>query len=772
MDEQAQGGERSAPDAARARYLAFKRHLRAEISEGDSAYLFSERGVIAMRGAQIAALAALLDGSHDFAGLLRARPAGMSSDQIAAMLARLVDADLVTLRGPREADQPADEAALAYWDALGVDAGDAVARERTARVGLISLGSADSAAPCVGEQVRGALRDAGLSVAADGHGTDITVVLCEDYLDPRLAAVDEAHRRSGRPWMLAKPVGAQVWLGPVVQPGESGCWHCLTNRLWGQRHAEACVQAELGHAGPAPRPTPAVPPLTSAAAHLLSLEVTKWLAGYRYPGQHCVWILDSLDLRGSLHELRRRPQCPECGDAALVATRTAEPVLLNPAPKVSQGGGGHRTMTPGQVLDRYRHLISPVTGIVREIKSDPRSPSFCNSYRSGPNVVRNLTGMASLRASLRGENGGKGASPLDAEVGALCEAVERYSGNFQGDELRVRASRRELGDAAIHPNDCMLYADEQFAGRTAWNAAHAPFQHVCEPFDDDAVLDWTPLWSISGERRRLLPTGMLYYGAPDDGRLRCVRADSNGCAAGSSTEDAILQGLLELIERDAVALWWYNRTPVPGVDLASFGDPWFDEISSQYAKIGRELWALDITSDLGVPVMVAVSRSVGQSEERIMFGFGAHLDPRIALRRAVSELNQMLPGVLEDITTLDDPDAVAWLRSATVSNQPYVVAARGVPARKPVDYGFLHREDIRDDVLALVRTLDAHGMETLVLDQTRPDVELPVVKVVVPGLRPFWSRFAPGRLFDVPVRLGRLAEPTPRQALNPYPMFL
>jgi ribosomal protein S12 methylthiotransferase accessory factor len=63
-------------------------------------------------------------------------------------------------------------------------------------------------------------------------------------------------------------------------------------------------------------------------------------------------------------------------------------------------------------------------------------------------------------------------------------------------------------------------------------------------------------------------------------------------------------------------------------------------------------------------------------------------------------------------------------------------------------------------------------METLVLDQTRPDIDLPVVRVVVPGLRPFWSRFAPGRLFDVPVRLGRLDEPTPYDRLNPFPMFL
>jgi oxazoline/thiazoline synthase len=62
-------------------------------------------------------------------------------------------------------------------------------------------------------------------------------------------------------------------------------------------------------------------------------------------------------------------------------------------------------------------------------------------------------------------------------------------------------------------------------------------------------------------------------------------------------------------------------------------------------------------------------------------------------------------------------------------------------------------------------------MEMLVLNQTRSDVNLPVVKVVVPGLRHFWARFAPGRLYDVPVRQGWLPRPLAEDELNPTPMF-
>jgi ribosomal protein S12 methylthiotransferase accessory factor len=68
--------------------------------------------------------------------------------------------------------------------------------------------------------------------------------------------------------------------------------------------------------------------------------------------------------------------------------------------------------------------------------------------------------------------------------------------------------------------------------------------------------------------------------------------------------------------------------------------------------------------------------------------------------------------------------------------------------------------------------VEAIGLEMLILDQTRPEIGLPVAKVIVPGLRHFWTRFAPGRLYDVPVQLGWLPRPLTEEELNPIPMFL
>ncbi|MFI5588030.1 TOMM precursor leader peptide-binding protein [Amycolatopsis sp. NPDC051758] len=756
-----------APPPAGTPVLAFKRHLRAEVSAGKGAYLFSEQGVIAMRGARIESLAPLLDGTRELGEVLRARPDGMAPEEVAALVAQLLNAGLVSVR---PAPEPAvDERELAYWDACGIDAASVTSRATRPGVRLISVGEEVDTGP-----IERALADAALEVAPPGTApdeADLSIVLCTDYLDPRLGELDAEHRRTGKPWLLARPFGAQVWIGPVLRPGESACWHCLTNRLWGHRHAEACAQELLGHEGPARRPAAALPSLTAAAAHLIVLEASKWLAGYRHHGQQCVWVLDTLDLQGKLHELRRRPQCPGCGDTTLMAAQAARPVRLEPARKTTSTGGGHRTATPAQTLERFGHLVSPVTGIVKEVRRDPAAPPFVNAYRSGQNVARGVTGMAGMQAGLRGENGGKGVTPIDAEVGALCEAAERFSGNYQGDELRIRASFDELGAEAVHPNDCMLFAERQYRERAVWNAAHGPFQRVPVPFDPTAAVDWTPVWSLTGQRR-LLPTAYLYYGTPAECGVRGVHADSNGAAAGSSLEDAVLQGTLELVERDAVALWWYNRTPVPGVDLGSFEDGWLEEMIGHYGGLGRQLWALDVTSDLGVPTFVALTRRTDGPHEHIMFGFGAHLDPRIALRRAVSELNQMLPDLLRQGHGIGDPDAARWLEYATVANQPYLRPAAGERTRTMADFGYVHRPDVRDDVRSLAGTLAAAGSELLVLDQTRPDVAVPVVKVLAPGLRPFWARFAPGRLFEVPVRLGRLARPTPFEGLNPFPMFL
>lgn len=746
--------------------IGFKRHLRAEIIAGDAVYLISERGIVALQGECIELIAPLLDGTRDLEAILRdTSNLGVSRGQVMRVVRRLVGSGLV---GSCWMPGLMDEDACAYWDSSGLDP-DSVRRRLASPIRLLTVGDID------GRKAKQAIVDAGLNLC-DGENADLSIVLCDDYLSRGLDEIDAEHRESKRPWLLARPVGERVWIGPMfTAEAQAGpCWHCLAHRLRGHRPAEAHVQAVLGQR-PVPRPAVTLTPLALAAFNLIALEAMKWLAGHRHDGQKCVWTFDSMDLQGRRHEVRARPQCSSCGDPTLMRQQARQPVVLAPQPKRSRGSGGHRATTPEETLDRYRHLISPITGVVKEIRRDHSTPALFNVFRSGSTALPGVRGVRGLRATMAMQNGGKGVSSVHAETSALCEALERHCATFHGDEETVEASFNSLGDRALRPNASQLYHERQYEGRARWNASHSPFQFVCDPFDDDAVMSWSPVWSLTHQRQWLMPTGMLYFGMPQRPGPVMVRSDSNGNAAGASLEDAVLQGLLELVERDSVAIWWYNRIRRPAIDLSSFCDLWIDDLRDAYSQIGREVWALDLTADLGVPVIAAISRQVGRPREEVIFGFGAHLDPAVALRRALTELNQLCSTAMvttsPDRTHAINVDAQRWWDTATIETQEYLTPDPALPAIRPDDYAYRPCDDIRGDVETLHARLRSAGMDLLVLNQTRPDIGLPVAKVIVPGMRHFWARFAPGRLYDVPVKLGWRDRPIEFDNLNPLPMF-
>ena len=155
----------------------------------------------------------------------------------------------------------------------------------------------------------------------------------------------------------------------------------------------------------------------------------------------------------------------------------------------------------------------------------------------------------------------------------------------------------------------MLFSKKQYQERDAWNAKGSQFQIVPDYLDERETIDWSPVWSITHNCVRYLPTSYLFYGYPvaPSGRFTSW-SDSNGAAAGSSFEDAVLQGLYELIERDAVAIWWYNRLQKTAVDLDALQNPFLNEMKDWFSKIDREFWVLDLTTDIGIPTFVCINR--------------------------------------------------------------------------------------------------------------------------------------------------------------------
>ncbi|MCL6283716.1 YcaO-like family protein [Ruegeria sp. 2012CJ41-6] len=366
---------------------------------------------------------------------------------------------------------------------------------------------------------------------------------------------------------------------------------------------------------------------------------------------------------------------------------------------------------------------------------------------------------------------GKGQSDTQAKVSCLGEAIERYSCCHTDDIDTHRGTFAGMGAQAIHPNAVQQFSEAQFAHRDEINRDSGTFNQVPQRFSPNVELSWSPLWSLTKHRTRWLPTAMCYfnYDSTEGGTgPRFASCNSNGCASGNTLEEAILQGLFELIERDAVALWWYNRLHRPGVDLASFDDAFIANAQSMCAARGRTLQVIDLTSNLGIPVFVSVSAKEADGG-MVCLGFGCHLDPRLAISRAITEMFQMLSRDedLTDVRSLsDDPEYINWFENVTLQTDPYLAAdpAATTCAETHTDQS---SDDIAQDVQFCVDRLAESGLETLVLNHTRPYVGFPTARVVVPGLRHFWSRFAPGRLFEVPVAMGWRETPLAEDALNP-----
>ena len=772
--------------------IRLRENVACEVLD-DGVVLLSEHGSRLLTGRAERLVARNLDGSATLDEIIELLGGTLSAVEVCYVIERLT-LDGFVVAGPRL------EGAERGWEALGAEP-DKVKRLRRVEIETVAMGAVSAAVKeTFVRELRSLLAqaDPGSVGAPSGIGpapakpNALRVVLTDDYLRSGLADANAESLAGGRPWLLAKPTGAQAWVGPFFRPGETACWQCLAGRLRAHRRVDEYLRQRRGEDDVATCAPAGLPGLTSVAAGLATTALGNWIVHGRSGLEDAVWTLDARDLALQRHVLTRRPQCPACGEAApggdvLSLDRSGGRPLRLESRRSATVGGGLRTTSPDHTFDRFKHHISPITGIVSALVEGSDSPGSANvaaTFLASHAFTTGARDVEELRDSLQRIAGGKGLTSAEARAGALCEALERYSGVFDGTETCVRAQRSELGGLAMHPNECMLFSERQLskshhlaqAGPGRRTAVLPPgARQIPAPFDDDAQIDWTPVWSLTRARFSYLPTAYCYYGAAHRPGAAFAIANSNGCAAGNVIEEAILQGFLELVERDGVAIWWYNRLSRPRVDVHLWNDRALDGVMDRFAQMGREIWVLDVTTDLGIPTFAAVTCTAGAPRGQVLLGFGAHLNARIALSRALTELTQSLPASQSAASSsmLNDPRAAAldWWATATVEDHSYLAPSPDAPPRTPADYPWAG-DDLLDAIQHCIETARARGLETLVLDQTRPDVGLAVVKVFVPGLRHFWPRFAKGRLYDVPVHLGWRTHALAESELNSSPIYL
>lgn len=359
------------------------------------------------------------------------------------------------------------------------------------------------------------------------------------------------------------------------------------------------------------------------------------------------------------------------------------------------------------------------------------SDIFCASPSgaAGVQVVGALIDRASFdleaRSPARMSAGGRGLTFAEAFESCMGEIAEGVSTAELGEDPRLLEPNRLLMDATIGRSrswvHCGLGAEHELPGNLAVVEAQC----------------------LNNGRPAALPAELVMQRRTE--RRACARRpDTNGVAAGRTREEAIVRGLLELIERDAVGLWWFGGRSARRLAPAHGWIALHQAIAAAGRCPKREVWFLDLTTEIGTPVVACCSALADGTA--VVAGFAADLSPERAAIRAFLEMCQMELAQELAMMKLDElgeaalqPGDRVWIeryRRLSVGTCPLLVGVElvtNIPAPAEAATG--------DAITCLVEQLRAHGFSAYAVDLTREDIGIPVLRAVVPGLqsvKPSW----------------------------------
>lgn len=383
-------------------------------------------------------------------------------------------------------------------------------------------------------------------------------------------------------------------------------------------------------------------------------------------------------------------------------------IQLNRCPKVSSSTG-IRTIPPEETLERAIPLLEkagmhPLQDITE--MDSVGIPVF--------SVYRDMTAKGTF-----GNYNGKGVTREQAMASAVMESLERYCSERRDDDEVVYGTYEQASSngLAINPIDLLL------PERTAQYVNSAEIAWV-EGFE---MFRGAPIW---------VPACEAFYPYSPDGDLQLYRFHTNGLAAGNTMEEAILHSLFELIERDAWSIAEFNDFAEADV-IADDSDSTVGRLLERFRDNGVEIHLKDLTSDIGIPTIGAASDDVATRDpEMLSIGVGTHLDPNIAAIRAITEVAQSRAthkhGLKVNAVLQKKTVDMGYEKIKSINRMWYS------PSRKQVDLSEIPNnatEYVLDDIeIVLGRLMDAGFNCVAMVDLTRPEIGVPVVRMVVPGL--------------------------------------
>ncbi|MFB6712479.1 TOMM precursor leader peptide-binding protein [Streptomyces sp. NPDC056358] len=574
-----------------------------------------------------------------------------------------------------------------------------------------------------------------------------------------------------------------VLIGPWGgEPGTTACGQCLAMRWQRLRSRSEREALELGGA---PHGAVHWPVLTDYAIDAVWAVYRAVLGGGHdvpdaTPADRAlprVTRIDLVTLATATFPLLPEPLCPSCVQEVPDTAASAR-MVLRPARKPDPDGYRLRSLASYPLPTAA--LANPVCGTLgSDIWINPTSTT--TAPVAGTHFVRGYAGLNDVTWS------GQANSYDTSRTLAHLEGLERYAGTTRRRGTSpVVGSYNRLSDRALDPAACGLYAPETYAN-----------DPMVSPFDPDRPIPWVWGHSLRDDRPVLVPARLAHYSAgveADNFVFEC----SNGCATGGSLEEAILFGLLEIIERDAFLLAWYGRAPLTAIDLGSCRSPAVRTMADRAALHGYDVHAFDTRMDLAVPVVTALAVRRDGGYGTLSFAAAAGFDPESTVESALSEVLTYIPHLpyqvaerhseltamaqdfsrvrqLKDHAQLYGLPAMAEHAKeylAPVAVRPSADIFGGWEPLRP------RTGDLLDDLNLLRDRIAAVGHDVIVVDQTTPEqhrMGLHTVATLVPGFLPLdfgWTRqraLLMPRLRTALRAAGRRADDLPESAVKRVP---
>jgi len=362
----------------------------------------------------------------------------------------------------------------------------------------------------------------------------------------------------------------------------------------------------------------------------------------------------------------------------------------------------HRAFSPEETLDR----IAPKM----ELAGITRVADITNLDRIGIPVFSSIRPAAD-KGAISVYNG-KGATPAEARVSAMMEGIERYSAEVHERVLLVETCSKLASETnAVDPRDLIVPQDA----------------------NPDMAIPWVEGYDLIRREEVMVPASGVFHPMPPN-YPQLFRTNTNGLASGNVLEEAVFHGLSEVIERDAWSL--VEAAKRTGPRVTEVEDGLAAGLIEKFAAAEVNVLIKDITSDVGVPTIAAASDDLRLKDPALLtIGMGTHTSAQVAVLRALTEVAQsrltQIHGAREDTTTADFRRQIGYDRTKRLNRHWF-----GDSETRPFsEIKSQDSEDFLDDINLMLKRLEEAGMDrAIVVDLTREEIGVPVVRVMVPGL--------------------------------------